>query len=289
MYPVSFTGNAVAMIIGIFIGITESARLVRRDPAAAPEDLLKVGRVFRKAPYLLVPIALVMAYSIFCLASSWDISTRWILPLWFQLRGQPILWAALLGVVTFLASLSAAASFRAGDPRRWKLVFAFSLLVGSMYFLIYNLNAPIAPRLVELVDEDGVILQTSGVSCVAASAANIVRLYGIERTEKAMAEILGTTRMGTTMAQFIYGLEGMGFECRTVERPDGEPMELEAPAVLLVDHPRTPREGHAVAYMGKREGLFEILDPTLGRIRLTQKQVSAIWHGHAVECRKVDR
>ncbi|MCZ6689914.1 MAG: cysteine peptidase family C39 domain-containing protein [Planctomycetota bacterium] len=288
MYPVSITGNVVAMIIGIVAGIVESARLVRRDPSASPEDLLKVGRVFKRAPFLLAPVALVAAYAIFYVAVSWEISTRWSMPLWFQLRGQQILWAALLGVVTFLASLSASASFKVGDPRRWKLVFAFSLLVGSIYFLIHNLNAPIAPRLVELVDEDGVILQTSGVSCVAASAANIVRLYGIERTEKAMADYLGTTRMGTTMAQLIYGLDRMGFECRPVERPDGAPLELRAPAVLLVDHPRTPREGHAVAYVGKKEGLFEILDPTLGRIRLTQEQVSVIWHGHAVECRKVD-
>lgn len=287
MYPTSTIANVIVILLGAALGLLDARRLARRDPSASPEEILKLGYVWKKAPHLLLMVLGLALFGLFFLGVNWKISVRWSLPAWWQLRGQGSLWAAILGVTAMLGSLTVTLAFRGGHPKRRRILVALPLVTGALFFLVWNMNAPIAPRLYEKMGpKNVVILQSSGVSCVAASAANIVRRYGIEMTEREMAHALGTTRMGTTMAQLIYGLEPMGFECTTVERPDGAPMDLQPPAVLLVDHPRTPREGHAAAYMGTDGDKFEVWDPTLGKVFLSQDELNDIWHGHAVECRR---
>ena len=128
-------------------------------------------------------------------------------------------------------------------------------------------------------------MQTSDVSCAAASAANIGRLFGMEKTEREMAEILGTTWAGTTAAQIIYRMQRIGFDCRMVEIPDRDPEKVSTPAMFFVGHPMAGPESHVVAYMGFYENRAEIWDPLQGKISMTKNDLSRIWEGRGIEIR----
>ena len=133
-----------------------------------------------------------------------------------------------------------------------------------------------------MVSEDGVILQTTGSSCGAASCANIARHYGIESSEREMAELLGTTEHGTTDAQMIYGMRSLGFECEKLRVPDNDFTQLRGPAILVVAFGTDPM-GHAVAYMGHDGDKAEIWNPQGGKRMVTREQLGQMWQGHAIE------
>lgn len=278
MYPVSDLANIIGVIVAVGLGLLEVRRLVRKDPA------LTLETVHRRAPYMFVLVFVAVVLVGFYFAMAWKQSLVWSLPMWFQLRGTGVIWVTILALMAFLATVSVVVAYRSAHPRRRTVFFASPFLLAAIYFIQWSFNAPIAHRLESAVTPDGVVLQTSGVSCGVATVVNIAGRFGIERTEKEMAHFLGATRMGTSTAQMIYGLERLGFTCRRVAAPDGAPVELRAPAILLVDHPDVGREKHAVAYMGTDGETFEVWDPLVGRTFLTQEEMNEIWHGHAVEC-----
>lgn len=277
MYPTSDIANVIGIVVAAGLALLEYRRLVRKDPALGLDD------VHRRAPYLLLLVVLAVGLVVFYFAMSWKISLIWGMPIWFQLRATAVIWVTILALMAFLATMSIAAAFGGAHPRRWTVLVASPFLLGAIFYTQWSFNAPIAPRLKAAVTVDGVILQTTGVSCGVATVANIAGRFGIETTEKEMAPILGATRMGTSTAQMIYGLEKIGLAGRRVSAPDGAPVRLEAPAILFIDHPALGRERHAAAYMGTDGEKFEVWDPLVGRIFYTQQEMGEIWHGHAVE------
>jgi ABC-type bacteriocin/lantibiotic exporter with double-glycine peptidase domain len=108
---------------------------------------------------------------------------------------------------------------------------------------------------------------------------------GVEKTEREMVDLLGTTDDGTTPSQIVYGMRRLGFESRKRRVPDSDYTKLNAPAVLLVMYGTQPL-GHAVAYMGQKDGKAEIWNPVSGRQLMTREQLGEIWFGHAIEIAK---
>ena len=145
---------------------------------------------------------------------------------------------------------------------------------------------PLAPSLFDKQTADGIILQSSPSSCVAASAANILKIYGMDTSEKELAALFGTTLMtGTTAAQLVYGMRRIGFEAVMKYIENADISAIEAPAVLFVAYGST--ENHAVALLKYSENDIEVADPLSGRKHLSQEQLGKIWHGRALELRKM--
>jgi hypothetical protein len=266
----------ILVIIGfVFAGFVECRRLFAKDPDLDMKTALK------KAPYLyiLIPLSIVLLI----IANLNRPHLIWNLPLWLQYHYTALSWGGILAIFSFAFSLASLIAFRTHHRERWKLVITGILLIGVVQVMQWSYTRPIAPELKDMVGVSGMVYQSSNVSCAAASAATILRTFGIEKTEKEMAHLFGTTVGGTSDAQVIYGMRQIGFSCNKVEIADLNPEKLQPPAMIFVDNQFTGPESHAVAYMGPSEGKIEIWDPLEGRRLFRKDELARIWHGRGIE------
>ena len=138
------------------------------------------------------------------------------------------------------------------------------------------------PKLGPARVSDGVILQTTDSTCAAASLANVATHLDMPHTEADMAALMGTTAFGTDIAQVYGGLRRLGLRGNAVLVQDRDYHALHSPAILFVDYGNEPL-GHAICYMGEKDGRAEIWNPQGGKSFQTQQQLAGSWRGHAME------
>lgn len=240
--------------------------------------------VLKRAPYLyvLIPLSIILLV----IANLNRPRLIWNLPLWLQYYYAALTWGGIIAIFTFVFSFASAVAMRTQHRKRWKIVIAGILLIFVIQLVQWNYTRPIAPRLKDIVATSGTVMQTSNASCAAASGASIVRTFGMQKTEKQMAELFGTTVGGTSGAQVIYRMRKIGFSCNKVKVSESDPEKLTAPAMLFVDNQFTGPESHAVAYMGFNKDKAEIFDPLEGRRLLSKNELAKIWHGRGIEFRR---
>jgi hypothetical protein len=152
--------------------------------------------------FLLLILIDVTSYFLFGLSSE----IAWNMPLILEYHQVRLIWGINLSMMVFIFASAATLAILTRHQKRGRLLFSVILIVIGIEVLFWRWTRPIAPSLEARVSPDGVILQTSGSSCVAAACANIASLYGVKTTEKEMDKILGTTLLGTRAAQIIYGM-----------------------------------------------------------------------------------
>ena len=267
--------NLLVILLFILLGFLECKRLIAKNPS------LEVNWVLKKAPYLyvLIPLSVIL----FIAASLNRPYLTWDLPLWLQYHYTALTWGAIIAMFAFTFSLASLLAFLTNHRERWKIVIAGALFIGVVQIMQWNYTRPIAPQLKDIEGSSGLVFQSNNVSCAAASGANIARMFGMRKTEKNMAELLGTTAAGTSGAQIIYGMRKIGLSCRKVKIADSKPQKLKSPAMMFVNNQFTGPESHAVAYMGIRNGRAEIWDPLEGRRLYGEIELAKIWHGRAIE------
>lgn len=268
----------VIVIAGV-LGAHEFRRAVRRNPDIGITDIHKNLRYV--IPASLVAVGLV----IILIASEMYAPLAWRLPIWFEFHHHLIVWGIIFGLVVFLFVLGVAASFHSSHQRRWTLLISGLFLVGALLHMNLRIYSSIAPSLKSRVDSRGTVLQTTGISCAAATGANMARHYGIQISEREMAELLRTNMLGTSVAQIIHGMKRLGISCRKVEVRDRDPLALRPPAMLFVDHPAVGSESHVVVFWGVTKEGYRVCDPAYGELILTQERIRAMWPGRALECR----
>jgi hypothetical protein len=257
------------------------ARRVSRQHAG-----LSIGSSLRDRPLLgllCVPPVAIIAFEI---VAALVPEMQWAMPLWLELVHAPAAWALLLASLAFGFGFVAVLALIRRHRDRWKLALAGLLSVVAVEVSFIQQTAPVAGEL-GASEDDGVVLQTSGVSCAAASAANLARAHGLPATEKEMAARLGTSASGTSSAELVRGLRPLGFMCERIEQPD--PEALPVPVILYIDHPAAGKESHAVLLSGKTGGRFVVLDPLVGRRSMSLADLQSRWHGHGVACRRIER
>ena len=269
--------NTLIIFVFVTLGIIEYRRLIVRDPT------LDMKTVLKKAPYLhvLIPLSIILLF----VANLNRPALIWNLPLWLQYHYTALTWGGIMAIFAFVFSLGFAVAIRTHHRERWKIVIAGILLIFVIQVIQWNYTRPIAPRLKDIVASSGTVMQTSNATCAAASGASIARTFGMQKTEKEMAELFGTTVGGTSAAQVIYGMRKIGFLSNKVEVPDSDPVRLKSPAMIFIDNQITGTESHAVAYMGFNKNKVEIWDPLEGRRFLNKNQLAKIWHGRGIEFR----
>ncbi|MGD8685934.1 MAG: cysteine peptidase family C39 domain-containing protein [Syntrophobacterales bacterium] len=267
--------NILLILFFVALAIVEYRRLIGKDPS------LNIKTVLKRAPYLyvLIPLSLILLV----IGNLNRPRLIWNLPLWLQYHYTALTWGGILAIFTFIFSLGSAVAMRTQHRERWKIVIAGILLILVIQVIQWNYTRPIAPRLKDIVATSGTVMQTNNASCAAASGASIVRTYGMQKTEKQMAELFKTTVGGTSGAQVIYGMRKIGFSCNKVQVSESNPEKLTAPAMLFVDNQFTGPESHAVAYMGFNKNKAEIFDPLEGRRLLSKNELAKIWHGRGIE------
>jgi predicted double-glycine peptidase len=205
----------------------------------------------------------------------------WRLPASAEVAQALLQWVTMPVLLGYTAALATLIAWREAHPKRVSVSLASALVLSALVFLNGRLTRPVYRELSELETTDGVVLQTSSVSCAAAAAANILRGLGHKATEEEMAKALATTAFGTSDAAILIGLRSLGFACRKVTVSSFR--DVASPAMLFVDHPATGAESHVVALASSNREHAEILDPLSGRLWMTEAQLREIWHGKALE------
>ncbi|MFC1573444.1 cysteine peptidase family C39 domain-containing protein [Candidatus Eisenbacteria bacterium] len=271
-----------SIVLAAALGILESSRIVRHNPE------VDVQTIHKDARYL-VPAALSgMALAAIVIVAGLHRGFFWFLPMWAGLAFRVCLWSLILFLASFLFSLGATTMFRTRHTRRWSLALAGLALVVALFSLQWRLYRPVADTLGESIAADGLVHQTSGISCAAATGANISRMAGLEKTEREMAALMETCMLGTELPRIERAMQRLGFESRRVQVAEEDISVVKPPAMLFVDHPQAGAESHVVAYFGPKGDTYEVWDPLDGPIHMDPERLSACWHGRALELHVIE-
>ncbi|MBI2423442.1 MAG: hypothetical protein HYV27_11495 [Candidatus Hydrogenedentes bacterium] len=229
-------------------------------------------------PLALLAFALLSALSSVVTAqAAWS----WYLPVPVEYYLLPGIWAAKIGFTAFALAAMAAIAWRTRHKQRIPILLFALCAVLIVEGLQRRASQPGLDKLVDR-ERDGLILQSTGDTCAAATCANIARHLGLPATESEMVALLHTTWLGTSPAQIVYGMRHLGLEARKRSIASRDPAELIPPAVLLVDVGDLPF-AHAVAYVGRQGERYEIWDPSSGRQLRTLGEIQGHWRGAAIE------
>lgn len=265
--------TALLAATGTVLGVLEWRRLARKHPDLSLKSVLK------RAPHVIALVPLVVALLALQVAILVHQELLWDAPVVLELHHAAICFGTVAAAFGFLFGLAAYGAFHTKD-RQWPAAVVAGLLaVGIVLGVEWDLSHRVANELGDRV-VDGVVLQTSGVSCAAASAANLVRRHGLSQGEREMARLIGTTREGSSPAQVITGLAKLGFSCRKTLQAERDVRRLQTPAMLWLEG----RAPHAVLLASVQGERAEVLDPLVGRVAYGWTQVPSTWRGRALEC-----
>jgi hypothetical protein len=259
----------VVLALGLLCGGVDSRRLHSLD----------VREVGHRAPYLyvIVPLSLLALAGDILLQR--DPTWQWRVPDWLLVYYVPLSRGMVVLNLAYMVGLSSGLTFRTGHAGRWTVLVAGVLSLAASLLFQYEYSRPISvgpPRTL-----DGVVLQTNESTCGAAAAASIANWLGRSETEADMVRIMGTTALGTSPAQVLYGLRRIGLRAHVVT--SGNVMKLHPPAILFVASSSLGAEAHAVALVGFQERVGLVLDPSIGRRFIYAGALNYLWRGHAIE------
>ncbi|MAE64899.1 MAG: hypothetical protein CMJ18_11575 [Phycisphaeraceae bacterium] len=271
-----FLSLLLTQIASLVLGVHAARRIRTRSPDATPENVHR-----RCRPLLPGAIGLLMILAVPASAIVFDRVCQ-LYPLWFQRYMHVATWVVLLMMFPFLFALAASLAVHTNHPKKRIILVAATIMNVALVQFQWTRAVPIASRLASRATGQGILLQSSGSSCVATSLANATTLLGSNLSEKEAAELLGTTRTGTHNGQLRYALDRLGYAYETLNRGYHHLADVPPPAILFVDHPKLGRESHAVLFVAHRRGRYEIWDPLTGRELATAQQIDANWHGNGV-------
>lgn len=210
-------------------------------------------------------------------APQWD----W-LPLEWRVYGMRVTWTAMRVILLGVCGV--------GFVVTWytlrKQVFAIALIgligLGSFTTAENYLLEPIYGNLHDNLLANGVYQQTSTSSCAAAAMATVMRRWGIDAPESRVAELAGTSRMGTTMPQLIVAARELGLEGVEIKNATWKQMQrINRPGVLaswLIGNGGRSKSPHAIALLEISDTTAVIADPAWGRIYfLNPDKLAHIW------------
>jgi hypothetical protein len=272
----------IALAAGMLIGGMLAKWAFHRQPDLTIDNALK--RMPLPFALAAMPAALFLALY---LQNDVLLAALFKLPVTLGYWAIGLAWDYFAAVTAFLGAFVVMLAHRAQHVQRNQVVLACSLLLVAVLVPQWTFTRPVADKLTHDVDRDGAVYQTSGVSCAAASGANIARTLGlIDVSEAATARAMGTTQLGTTMPQAVVGMKALGISCTPLSAP-ADPIRIETPAFLFIDHPSVGRNGHAIALLRRSgDNRYVVIDPLSGRQSWTREQLDKVWHGFAVSCRK---
>lgn len=172
-------------------------------------------------------------------------------------------WPGSEFLVVFLGCAGGAAA--ALIPRILLILPLFAVLVIAVVPHVKPLLVPLSDD--ELKDkwQGDACLQSTASTCGPASVATILRHFGINTTERAIARAAFSYEGGTEAWYLARYVRNCGFSAHFVFRSTFSP-EAGQPALVGV---RIGRAGHFIAVLEVRDDLVTVADPLSGETRLT--------------------
>lgn len=273
--------GSIGGILGAFFGNELAKRGITADNA-----LLKHQTTAR-----LIFLALAGLLTLLVAIEHWHLYYQFpnILPimlvLWIQANYDKFIFAISGFIFGFLLFLEI--SGWSSPPRRRQLLLGLSLISCGLAVLFY-LFSPIVGQIQPLRLSDGVVLQTTPVTCAPATIATLARFSGKypEIGERDVAFLTQTNRLGTSTLQEITALKKLGFQ------PDYRYQltldELVRRKQMALLHVRQSWEKdtfpHAVALLGFEENppTFILGNPLFGIEERPLEKMNNYWFGEAI-------
>lgn len=133
----------------------------------------------------------------------------------------------------------------------------------------------VEPRWKKSWDQD-VCLQTTPYTCGPASAATILRYFGINKTEEEISRKTWMTRHGTEPWRLARYIRRNGLKARFIPVPS-QPADPPIPCIAGVRPLNDPLKGHFITVLDKTENTLTIGDPAGGRLKMTKEELFRIY------------
>ncbi|MBC7815951.1 MAG: hypothetical protein IAG10_03525 [Planctomycetaceae bacterium] len=233
---------------------------------------------------------------------------------WFLIWGsESSVWSRLLPLSNLVvignlvpycgAVLAGLAWVTSPGSRTRRSIPVVAIAVLGMFALVKPMLGQPPPCRDEWVD--GICLQSSSVTCTAASAATLLREHGIAATEAEMAKLC-LTRKGTGWKGLFRGLmlktqgtdwtvrvREVSFESLRHERGPlildvGVPLGAQVPEIYTTDYGWQPGVLHSVIFYGFHTDRVAIAEPTpgVGREEWSAEDLRILFRGRVYELAK---
>lgn len=230
---------------------------------------------YRVPSELRKPLLVILLFAFIILAMQLDERVAQRLPMLLQGFGALIFCLLVVGIAGFICGhICFVANYTKDGGRLRKIIVVQSMSLAAGLATQTGIYRTLEPN-----EKGGVVLQSTGVTCAAASLANVARIHHVTMSERDAAYWLRTTLIGTHPGNMRYALHHLKFDFETLGGRYSDLAQVPTPAILYVDHP-IGREAHAIVFKSHRDGQFIIVDPLVGERTLTAQQIHSIWRGN---------
>ncbi|NJR64441.1 MAG: hypothetical protein HC772_02520 [Leptolyngbyaceae cyanobacterium CRU_2_3] len=189
------------------------------------------------------------------------------LPLEWRVSGMRVTWTLIRVILLGFCGLAFTVSWKTARLQVVAVALLGLLGMGGFTATEAHFLAPIYASLDDNLRPNGVFQQTSDSSCAPAALATILRLWGLEATESKVAQLAGTSLLGTSMPQLIVAAQGFGMDGVELSPTWAQMQQMNRPGMLATwlysDRGRAP---HAIALLGIDNSSVIIGDPAFGKI-----------------------
>jgi predicted double-glycine peptidase len=158
------------------------------------------------------------------------------------------------------------------------LVLAAALTVDAMSLVRFAARRQAVRAGAELLGREGLTLQSGLHDCGPAALANLVGMLGREApTLDSLGRLAGTRPSGTRLSGLVRAAAAMGVPLSTWTGSSGPEAALPVPSIAWV------WRSHFVTVVSRDgAGRLEILDPLVGRYRMSAADFHRIWSGEVL-------
>ena len=186
----------------------------------------------------------------------------------------------------FIMSAGIVVSWKSSWKLMWRrdgVLIATGLLLGRLVVSSTELPGD-HENLKGVVDTDGICIQTSAYSCSAAASAAFLYQYGIETTEREMANLCvtrpGLLTAGTTDSGIMRGLRKKAGDYASVRITAPRYEEIPVPSMVSILITRLMAHTVVVEHVDADEILLN--NPMFGRHVMTRDEFERRWQGSAI-------
>lgn len=158
------------------------------------------------------------------------------------------------------------------------LVLSTALVADSMVLVRFVAGRQAVRAGAEILGRQGLTLQAGLHDCGPAALANLVVSLGREAPSlDSLGRLAGTRPSGTRLSGLVRAADAMGLPLAEWSGPSTPGGALPVPSIAWV------RRSHFVTLVSRDgEGLLEILDPLVGRYRMSPADFHRIWSGEVL-------
>ena len=269
--------SIVLQIVSFFIGGWIGLETFKKNPNIDFDQAYKESK-----PLIIISITLLILFSLGSLFTRFDDLLE-ILPLVLQRVAIVYCWTMM---AIFISLMSGFAIFLAYKLKKNFRTYLPSLVVLNILYMMlhFQTNNDVGDIITKSEKKNGGFLQTTGYTCTSASVATVALKLGIDTTEKEVAILSRLTKFGANSGQIRYALNKLGINYETLNGKYKKLEDVKPPAIIYVNYPTIGKDGHAIVYLGVKNGGYKIWDPLKGKSFMSYQDIKKDWNGNGIRC-----